>query len=86
MKASVIDDVVREFAPPVEPGPSGRTYSLGDENLDVSKFFVAWNPGQLEGIIRRTQDTSGAREKSKREAWGLKTFLPSRAGKEGVNT
>jgi putative NIF3 family GTP cyclohydrolase 1 type 2 len=26
------------------------------------------------------------REKSKREAWGLRTFLPSKAGKEGVHT
>jgi hypothetical protein len=26
------------------------------------------------------------REKSKRESWGLRTFLPSKAGKEGVNT
>jgi hypothetical protein len=26
------------------------------------------------------------REKSKREAWGLRTFLPSKVGKEGVHT
>lgn len=59
MKAAILDALLDEFAPQVEP-PAGRDFTLGRPGLDVSRFFVAWNPGQLEGIVRKDKGGEGA--------------------------
>jgi hypothetical protein len=60
LKARVLDQLLNEFAPPSGGSPDVGTYLLGNPGLEVDRFFVAWNPGQLEGIISKGGDGKGA--------------------------
>ena len=59
MKAVVLDDLVDEFAP--SAGSQGRVaaYWIGRRDVEVGRFYVAWNPGQLEGIVVKSEDDTG---------------------------
>ncbi len=58
MKAEVLDRLVDEFAP--RSATSGEGFTLGSPELEVSRFFVAWNPSQLGGIFRKGKPDDGA--------------------------
>jgi hypothetical protein len=65
MKAEVLDRLIDEFAPAgdlsrqgLDPGRSG--FALGKSDLEISRFFVAWNPSQLDGIFRKDKRDEGA--------------------------
>ena len=60
MKARILDQLLDEFAAAAPASPGAGSYLLGHPDLDVSRFFVAWNPAQLEGIIGKTGDGKGA--------------------------
>ncbi|MFH1313198.1 MAG: hypothetical protein ABIJ00_08215 [Candidatus Eisenbacteria bacterium] len=60
MEARILDQLLDEFAPSATGSPDAGAYLLGDPGLDVDRFFVAWNPGQLEGIIEKSTDGKGA--------------------------
>jgi hypothetical protein len=60
MKARVLDQLLDEFAPSAAGSQDAGDYLLGNPGLDVDRFFVAWNPGQLEGIIKKSGDGKGA--------------------------
>ena len=60
MQASVLNRLVDEFAPATGGVPHQGDYSIGDMDAEITRFFVAWNPAQLEQIIRRSQDGEGA--------------------------
>jgi hypothetical protein len=60
LKAEILDQLLDEFAPAVSASPGGGSYLLGHPDLDVDRFFVAWNPAQLEGIIGKATDGKGA--------------------------
>jgi hypothetical protein len=60
MRAAVLDRVLEDFAP-ADPGfQTTEEYLVGKRDLDVVTFYVAWNPGQLEGIVRRSTRSGGA--------------------------
>jgi hypothetical protein len=58
--AQVLDRLLNEFAPPGPPTGHGESFTLGEPHLDVSRFYVAWNPGQVYRIVERSQTTDGS--------------------------
>jgi hypothetical protein len=38
----------------------GENLSLGSVHMDVSRFYVAWNPGQIERIMDRSRGSEGS--------------------------
>jgi hypothetical protein len=60
VKAEVLDQLLDEFAPSASSQPEGEDYLLGRPGMEVDKFFVAWTPAQLEGIIRKSRKGGGA--------------------------
>jgi len=59
LKAQVLNRLLDEFAPAESDKPYATDYSVGNHALEVSRFFVAWNPAQVEGITRKPQDGTG---------------------------
>ncbi len=59
MKSEILDRLLDEFAPPAGPAAAGD-HLIGGPDVEVSKFFVAWNPAQLEGITKKQTDGEGA--------------------------
>jgi hypothetical protein len=60
LEAGILDQLLEEFAPAVASSATGQECLLGRPGLDVSRFYVAWNTAQLEGIIRKLQEGEGA--------------------------
>ena len=64
MKAEVLDRLIEEFAPAASAGEGltgGRHgFALGSPDLEIGRFFVAWNPSQLDGILRKAKQDDGA--------------------------
>lgn len=64
MKAEVLDRLIDEFAPVGGarggPSPGSLQFEFGDRRLEVGRFFVAWNPSQLDGIISKGKRDDGA--------------------------
>jgi hypothetical protein len=59
LKAFVLDDLIDEFAPAGRaPGDSG-SFWIGRRDVEVARFYVAWSPGQLEGIVAKAEGTAG---------------------------
>jgi hypothetical protein len=58
VKAEVLDRLLEEFAPSYGAGGAAE-YLVGKPAYEVDKFYVAWNAGQLDGIIRRSQGETG---------------------------
>jgi len=58
MRAEVLDRLVDEFAPRL--GSSGEGFVLGRADLEVTRFYVAWNPSQLDGIFSKGKREDGA--------------------------
>jgi hypothetical protein len=59
LKVRVLNQLLDEFAPADHGKPYVADCSVGNQALEVSRFFVAWNPAQLEGITRKSQDGTG---------------------------
>jgi hypothetical protein len=63
MKAEVLDRLIDEFSPARGAGDGldgGRQgLGLGSPDLEIGRFFVAWNPSQLEGILRKARRDDG---------------------------
>jgi hypothetical protein len=51
LRADTLDGLVAVFAPRFGLTPE-QDFVIGRPDLDVDKFFVAWNAAQLEGIVR----------------------------------
>lgn len=60
MKARTLDHLLDEFASTFSQAPGAHGCLVGKPDLEVDKFFVAWSPGQLEGIVRRSTDGGGS--------------------------
>ncbi len=60
MKAQVLDQLLDDFAPSGGVSSGDVEYLVGRAETEVSKFFVAWNPSQLEGIVHKSKDGDGA--------------------------
>ncbi|MGD8627957.1 MAG: hypothetical protein PVH52_02630, partial [bacterium] len=64
MKAEVLDRLIDEFAPGGGAGQElpGRRQdlALGSPDLEIGRFFVAWNPSQLDGIFSKAKRDDGA--------------------------
>jgi len=59
LKAAILDDLIDEFAP-ASCAPAGSVPSwIGRRDLEVGRFYVAWSPGQLEGIAAKAEDGEG---------------------------
>ena len=56
MKAAVLDDLIDEFAPPSD---HANEVLAGSPDIDVERFYVAWNPSQLDGILKRLTGEGG---------------------------
>jgi hypothetical protein len=59
LRAQILDDLLEEFAPPVGSGVRKGEHLIGGPDAGVGKFFVAWSPAQLEGIIKKRSDNEG---------------------------
>ena len=57
MRARDLDELVDEFASS-GPGRAGNQW-VGRRDLDVGRFYVAYNPGQLDGIFSKPGDETG---------------------------
>jgi hypothetical protein len=60
LEARILDQLLEEFAPPSGASPGLQECLLGRPGLDISRFYVAWNTAQLDGIIRKLQEGDGA--------------------------
>lgn len=59
MKAAILDDLIDEFAPATCSLAGPGTSWIGRRDLEVDRFYVAWSPGQLEGIVSKTEGEAG---------------------------
>ena len=59
MKAVVLDGLIDEFSPAAAVSARVGTSWIGRRDLEVGRFYVVWNPGQLEGIVAKTEDSMG---------------------------
>ncbi len=57
MKAAILDELMEDFAPPT--AIARNELLVGNPELEVTRFYVAWNPSQLDGIIRKSADEDG---------------------------
>ncbi len=59
MKAAILDDLIDEFAPAACALAGPRISWIGRRDLEVGRFYVAWSPGQLEGIVAKAEGDEG---------------------------
>ncbi len=59
MRAAILDDLIDEFAPLGCAQSAPRISWIGRRDLEIDRFYVAWSPGQLEGIVAKTEGEAG---------------------------
>jgi hypothetical protein len=59
LKAAILDNLIDEFAPAMSASSGRGNCWIGRRDLEVGRFYVAWSPGQLEGIVAKTEDDDG---------------------------
>lgn len=59
MKAFVLDDLIDEFAPVGRVPGDPVSFWIGQRDMEVGRFYVAWSAGQLEGIVAKADDATG---------------------------
>jgi len=57
LRAAVLDGLIGEFAP-MSGGPASSW--IGSRRIEVDRFYVAWSPAQLEGIVDKVGGDGGA--------------------------
>ncbi len=57
VKASILDELLLEFAPSQDEFKNELL--VGSPDIDVSRFYVAWNTLQLDGILKRSGSEGG---------------------------
>lgn len=60
LKAEIISRIIDDFAPPIEKGHTfANGLAIGDEQAEVTRFYVAISPSQLYGIINKPSVDGG---------------------------
>jgi hypothetical protein len=59
LKAGILDNLIDEFAPGAGASEGPGASWIGKRDLEIERFYVAWSPGQLEGIVAKTQGDEG---------------------------
>jgi hypothetical protein len=59
LKAAILDDLIDEFAPVLSSSGRPDTSWIGLRDLEIERFYVAWSPAQLEGIVAKTGGEAG---------------------------
>lgn len=60
LKAEIIDSIIDDFAPSIQADSSLEAHPVvGEEKVEVTKFYVALNPFQLYGIISKHSQDGG---------------------------
>jgi hypothetical protein len=59
VKADLLDRLLSEFAPAGNDPPGCGRHIVGGPETEVGRFYVAWNPAQLDGIVSSAGTQAG---------------------------